>query len=137
MIPELLTGQEICQQADRWGVDPRVLTLATVAALRFERQTGRSVRIISGFRSESEQADLRKRGRPTAPDDLSTHRTCPATGIDVSLGALPSRVLKATWGLIVTEVGLRWGGGSKVDSGGIPTDWAHLDSGPRQPITFS
>ncbi len=113
-------------------MDERTLSLATVAALRFSQETGRSVRIISGYRSAKEQEDLRRAGRPTALDQLSTHRSCPATGIDVTLGSLPTPVLKATWGRNVVEVGLRWGGGSPVNSTGIPSDWQHVDLGPRQ-----
>jgi len=130
-LPELLGGQDLCDQAKRWGVLEKVIVKATVAALRFKQQTGRSVRIISGFRSASEQEQLARTGRPTAPDQVSTHRSCPSTGVDVSLGALPSRVQKALWGSLVIGVGLRWGGGSPVDSGGIPEDWQHLDLGPR------
>ena len=96
----------------------------------FEETRGR-VWIISGYRTRTEQFDLARRGRPTAPDDVSTHRSCPATGIDVSLGFAPTRVQKAIWGRIVTMNGLRWGGGGAVDDGGIPLDWGHVDRGPR------
>ncbi len=133
-LPELLGGTDICDQAERWGTDPNTLALTTLAAASFEKETGRSVRIISGFRSEKEQENLRRRGRPTAPDELSTHRSCPSTGIDVDIGAGPSSVLKATWGRNVVEVGLRWGGGSNVDPSGIPVDWNHVDMGPRRSV---
>jgi len=101
------------------------------SAHAFALETGRDPEIISGYRTAKEQADLGRRGRPTAPDDLSTHRSCPATGVDVSLGFLPTRVMKAIWGRIVTMNGLRWGGGGAVDDGGIPQDWGHVDMGPR------
>lgn len=102
-----------------------------LAAQDFHTETGRQVWIISGFRTKAEQQGLSRQGRPTAPDELSTHRSCPATGIDVSLGARPSGFLKATWGTWTLRHGLRWGGGGKVDDGGIPLDWQHVDVGPR------
>jgi len=102
-----------------------------LSADQFLLETGRDALIISGFRSRAEQEKLARSGRPTAPDQLSTHRSCPATGVDVSLGALPTRVMKATWGRIAVLNGLRWGGGGAVDDGGIPLDWGHVDRGPR------
>lgn len=47
------------------------------------------------------------------------------------MGPLPTRIMKAIWGRIVTLNGLRWGGGGLVDDGGIPIDWQHVDRGPR------
>ena len=102
-----------------------------LSAQDFFAETRREVWIISGYRTAAEQRDLERRGRPTAPDVVSTHRSCPATGVDISLGFGPTRVQKAIWGRIVTLNGLRWGGGSLVDDGGIPLDWAHVDLGPR------
>lgn len=102
-----------------------------LSAQDFFAETRRQVWIISGYRTVQEQERLRRRGRPTAPDSVSTHRTCPATGVDISLGPLPTRVMKAIWGRIVTMNGLRWGGGGAADDGGIPLDWGHVDRGPR------
>jgi len=97
----------------------------------YVQETAGTVDIISGYRTRAEQASLGRRGRPTARDDLSTHRSCPATGVDISLGIAPTRVQKAIWGRIVVFNGLRWGGGGRVDEGGIPIDWQHVDLGPR------
>jgi len=94
-------------------------------------ETGRTVWIISGWRSRQQQKGLSRQGRPTAADDRSTHRSCPATGVDISLGQRPSGFMKATWGRLTLIYGLRWGGGSPVGDGGIPTDWQHVDTGPR------
>ena len=102
-----------------------------IAAESYFQETRVRPKIISGFRTEAEQAALGRAGRPTAPDALSTHRSCPATGVDVSLGAFPTRVQKAIWGRLAVMAGLRWGGGGRVDPGGIPVDWAHVDRGPR------
>jgi len=104
------------------------------AASRYEQETGGlRVEIISGWRSESEQRRLGQQGRPTAPDALSTHRSCPATGVDVSLGVLPSSFMKATWGRQAIIVGLRWGGGGPTDPETLlPLDWPHVDVGPRR-----
>jgi len=79
----------------------------------------------------AEQEALERAGRPTAPDALSTHRSCPATGVDISLGTFPSRELIETWGRIVQMNGLRWGGGSSLDDFGAPEDWQHVDRGIR------
>jgi len=93
-------------------------------------ETRGTIEIISGYRTKTEQEALARRGRPAAPDDLSTHRSCPATGVDVSLGFLPTRVQKAIWGRIAVMNGLRWGGGGE-QYGGIPLDFGHVDRGPR------
>jgi len=41
--------------------------------------------------------------------------------------------MKAIWGRIAVMNGLRWGGGSRtsVEQAGIPSDWPHVDLGPR------
>lgn len=102
-----------------------------ISAEEYYAETLHEVEIISGYRTAGEQNRLARTGRPAAPDSLSTHRSCPATGIDVSLGFGATRVMKAIWGRIVTMNGLRWGGGGQVDDGGIPLDWGHVDRGPR------
>ena len=102
------------------------------AANQYNQETGGTVWIISGYRTAAEQAALGRQGRPAARDDLSTHRSCPATGVDISLGAFPTRAQIATWGRIAVMHGLRWGGGGPVDDGGLPSDWGHVDRGPRQ-----
>jgi len=101
------------------------------SAVQFFDETRQSVTLISGWRTRREQAALGRAGRPAAADDVSTHRSCPATGVDVNLGLAPTRIQKAIWGRIVTLNGLRWGGGGAVDPGGIPKDWGHIDRGPR------
>lgn len=128
---ERLSGADFCDLADRHRVDPDVMRRVVLSADDFLLETGRHVLIISGFRTRAEQEKLARSGRPTAPDKVSTHRSCPATGVDVSLGAFATRVMKAIWGRIVTLNGLRWGGGGAVDDGGIPIDWQHADRGPR------
>jgi len=124
---------DLCDLSVRWGVDPDVVRRVQIAAQDFVAETALEVWIISGARTRQEQLELGRRGRPTAPDELSTHRSCPATGVDVSLGTLPTRVMKAIWGRVAVLNGLRWGGGGAVDDGGIPLDWQHVDRGPRRP----
>lgn len=102
------------------------------AAASFLEETGRTVWIISGWRSAAEQERLSRQGRPTAADSLSTHRSCPATGVDISLGLAPSGFLKVRWGHYAFVHGLRWGGGGAVNEAGIPLDWQHVDVGPRR-----
>ncbi len=132
LAEEVITESDFCALAGRWGVEPSVMQRVSKAAAELEFQTGRTVWIISGFRTAAEQRALEKAGRPTAPDALSTHRSCPATGVDIWLGPLPTSFLKAVWGSIVFFNGLRWGGGSPIDpETGIPSDWAHVDRGPR------
>ncbi len=101
------------------------------SAVEYEQETRGVVEIISGSRTRAEQTALGQRGRPATRDDLSTHRSCPATGVDVSLGPFATRVQKAIWGRIAVLNGLRWGGGGPVDSGGIPEDFGHVDRGRR------
>jgi len=129
---ERILDTDECILAARWLVELNTIRRVQAAAQDFTTETGRDVWIISGFRTAAEQRRLSTQGRPTAPDNLSTHRSCPATGVDVSLGALPSGFLKARWGHWTSVNGLRWGGGSKLDDGGIPLDWQHVDVGPRR-----
>ena len=128
---EVITLSDPCVLSGTWGVDQDVMSRVFRAAELYTNFTRPPVWIISGYRSRFQQLDLGRRGRPTAADDRSTHRTCPATGVDVSLGALPSTEKKLFWGQMVESNGLRWGGGSQRDGRGIPSDWRHVDSGPR------
>jgi len=128
---EDLTGSDACELSARWGVTFDTMDRVVAAADLFFLETRQRVQIISGSRTRAEQVALGRSGRPTARDDLSTHRSCPATGVDVNLGFAPTRVQKAIWGRIAVMNGLRWGGGSNVDPGGIPSDWGHVDRGPR------
>ncbi len=129
---EVIDGtSDPCRLSGRWGVDPDTMTRVVASAAQYTAETALPVELISGFRTRAEQKSLGRSGRPTARDDLSTHRSCPASGVDVSLGFAPTRVQKAIWGRIVVMNGLRWGGGGEVDSGGIPLDWPHVDRGPR------
>ncbi len=120
-----------CALAIRWGVDPDTMSRVVLSAQQYTAETSLPVDIISGFRTKQEQLRLRTAGRPTAPDKLSTHRSCPATGVDVSLGLYPVGTQKWIWGRIVTLNGLRWGGGGPQDQDGMPLDWQHVDRGPR------
>lgn len=131
---EFITDATDCELAERWGVSLDVMQRVWASAEAFQLHTGgRRVYVISGYRTAAEQRRLGRMGRPTAPDDLSTHRSCPATGVDVSLGLNASNFMKITWGNIVLANGLRWGGGGPVDPDNlIPLDWRHVDRGPRQ-----
>lgn len=131
MEREPLTGADPCELSARWGVRLDVMERVVRAAHAFSAETGREVWIISGFRTDATQRALRRAGRPAADVDRSTHTSCPATGVDVSLGFVPTDVLKAFWGRSAVVAGLRWGGGSAVDEKGLPTDWNHVDVGPR------
>jgi len=128
---EVITLSDPCVLAGTWAVDPDVMAKVFRAAQLFTNFTRSPVWIISGSRTRLEQMRLGRSGRPTAPDAVSTHRSCPATGVDVSLGTLPSRAKKLFWGQMVEASGLRWGGGSEKDADGIPSDWQHVDRGRR------
>jgi len=128
---EYITDADVCALASRWRVSLDTMQRVWTAAQDFEELTGgRRVSIISGFRTKDQQARLNRQGRPTAPDDRSTHRSCPATGVDVSLGLFPSGFLKVTWGNAALRNGLRWGGGGPIVDA-IPVDFGHVDMGPR------
>ncbi len=120
-----------CDLAVRWRISEDLARRVELAAADYVAETRGTVTLISGFRTAEEQRRLARAGRPAARDDLSTHRSCPATGADISLGFGATRIQKAIWGRIVTLQGLRWGGGGAVDPGGIPVDWQHVDLGPR------
>lgn len=133
MIPENIkrdaTADWICASAVRWLLSPELtLRVYFMAALldAFE------ILIISGYRTASEQNAL----LDGAPIDVSTHTTCPATGADLQVkgymkDTAPPHIRKA-FGDAARAAGLRWGGGSKADPNtGYPTDWNHVDLGPR------
>lgn len=118
-----------CSLVDKWQIDEEVaqnlVWMATI--LPFE------MRVISGYRSREKQEDLIKEGRPAAPVGLSTHCSCPATGVDLALNVFAARQIKIEFGRVAQLAGFRWGGGSPADPiTGIPSDWNHLDLGPRK-----
>jgi len=132
---ETLNDADPCELAKRWGVSLDVMTKVVAAATLTAAEIGRDVLIISGARSRAEQVALGRSGRPTASDELSTHRSCPATGVDISLGVGGFgvvRTMKVIWGRNAFLSGLRVGGGSPMDESGIlHIDWNHVDIGPR------
>jgi len=118
-----------CQLATKWKISPRLANNLLLMASRLEFP----VQIISGYRSPTKQRALAAEGRPTAPVDRSTHTSCPATGADVWPGIAVTTLIQARLGAEAVISGLRWGGGSPVDpQTGIPSDWNHMDLGPRQ-----
>jgi len=132
--PEPLTQQVLCDLVQRWLVEPETMSKVILAAQDYKAATALDVFIISGHRTKEEQTRLGRQGRPTAPDELSTHRSCLATGVDIDLGFLVQGPLKVAWGTAAVGRGLRWGGGSPIDpTTGIPSDWPHVDVGPRDP----
>ena len=125
-------ASDVCRLSKRWGVDPTVMLKVITASIDFSKAAGVPVFITSGYRTKAEQDELRREGRPAAADRLSTHRSCPATGVDISLGPVkPNEKMIFLWGWNAQMVGLRWGGGSPTDQAGLPVDWQHVDMGPR------
>jgi len=134
MIPQRLEpnadAEMICALAASWKISAELAVRLHKFAKLLERIF--NVSIISGYRTPEEQQALRRSGRPTAPDDVSTHLTCPATGADLQPGVAVTNQVIAEFGRAAALSGLRWGGGSPVDAAtGFPTDWQHVDLGPR------
>ena len=131
MERETLAGKDPCELARKWGVDLGTMSRLVLSAEDFQRETLGEASIISGWRTKREQETLGRSGRPAAPDNLSTHRSCPATGADIGFSRFLVTTEKHIWGRIVFMNGLRWGGGSELDDELIPLDWHHIDRGPR------
>jgi hypothetical protein len=128
-LPELIDRTtDPCRLAPAWGIS---LELATkLVVMSGEKDLPFGLRIISGYRDCAAQfsvnPDLQccRDGRP-----CSTHTTCPATGADLRPTVAVTNAVKAHVGRAAVFAGLRWGGGSPLDSDGFPTDWNHVDLG--------
>jgi len=131
---ELVTTEIVCGFSDRWGIEPALLgkIADAQAELPFD------LWIFSGARDESHQQSISR-----TPFDVSTHADrfedgCArlASGADVQPVDIANRSDLATvaqMGAAFTRQGLRWGGGARFDSVGIPEGverW-HIDLGPR------
>ena len=130
-IAKLLTGSpdRACELVQYWGITTELAQRLELLASQLEFPLS----VISGARSSAQQNALRRQGEPAADNDKSTHLSCPATGVDVWPGVTVTRYVKARLGAEARRVGLRWGGNSPVDrQTGIPSDWNHLDLGPRR-----
>lgn len=131
-IPQTFTGEtDPCSISSRWTVSVELAE----RLVQMARSIPFGLVIYSGYRSPEHQDRLRQEGRPTADNDKSTHLSCPATGADVKFAVEAANYEKssqAQFGLFARMAGLRWGGGSPADPDtGIPSDWNHLDLGPR------
>jgi len=121
-----------CVLSRDWKLDSAFALALAKTIIEFDEETRTPVSVISGHRTDDKQRQLKKQGRPAAPVHLSNHTRCPATAVDLRISGIPTNVQKAILGRIATLNGLRWGGGSPVDPcTGIPSDWNHLDTGPR------
>lgn len=120
---------DVCQLQERWIIDFRVAEMLVLLSRRLPF----GISIISGYRTPERQREIynEKGGQDVAPVDVSTHTMCPATGVDLRVDVAVTDIVKATLGAEAVSVGFRWGGGSQVDENGIPSDWNHLDLGPR------
>lgn len=131
MIPTSLspeaTPERVCAIAQQWKIDAELALRLHLLAWELQLP----VSIISGARTPEEQEALRRAGRPTAPDNLSTHLSCPATGADLRVHVPLTESVKSAFGMAARRAGLRWGGGSPRNAHGIPSDWNHVDLGPR------
>lgn len=121
-----------CELVEHWQLTHLLASRLIAMQCYFEDATGRDLVIISGHRTCQEQKELKYQGRPAAPCELSTHVIYPAQGADLRVpGVFPSTYIKQHFGAAATLAGLRWGGGSPQDERGIPSDWNHVDTGPR------
>lgn len=127
MIPETLGAHtDPAELARRWTISCELASKLVLLTEHLPYQ----VQIISGYRTQEAQEALIRDGRG-APDHLSTHRACPATGADLWPLVTATTNVKGYLGAACALVGLRWGGGSKPDEHGMPSDWNHVDLGPR------
>lgn len=125
-------SERSCRLSETWLLAPQLADRIDVLMDDWQRETRIAIGVLSGHRTRSEQEKLERDGRPTAPFDLSTHTTCPATGADMVIFGFVTTAMKATFGRIAVMNGLRWGGGGPADpETGIPVDWNHIDLGPR------
>jgi len=130
MLPQRITEQNACDIATRWQLTVRVAEKLSCMAGRVPY----GLSIISGHRSNEKQDALRAEGRPAARNDRSNHTRCPATAADVWPSVAKTLQVQAALGEAAVVCGLRWGGGSPTDpQTGIPSDWNHVDEGPRPP----
>lgn len=130
MLPTAITQEtDPCDLALRWGISED-LAVKLVRFSGLAEDLGLS--IFSGARTCAEQTALKDQGRPAAPCHISTHVSCPATGADLLTTPVPVAAVKARFVAAGTMAGLRVGGGSPVDASGIPSDWRHVDLGPRR-----
>ena len=127
-IPQLIySGIDPCELVQRWSISEELARRVVEGARIF----GGPVSIISGHRSEAYQDVLRREGRPTADPGVSTHTECPATGVDLWPQMAITNHVKYELSTSMVIARLRWGGNSKPDKDGIPSDWNHFDLGPR------
>jgi len=117
-----------CALADRWTIKQelanKIVSMASLLPFK--------LRLMSGHRTEEQQDSLRRAGRPTAARGVSTHTSCPATGADLTSSITATKDVKQLFGAAALQLGLRWGGGSPVNPDTlIPSDWQHVDLGPR------
>jgi len=130
----LTTDQDPCKVADEWGLDDAlsqaIWSLATIWVFIEVPWLRWPIRIISGLRTVQHQLDL---DNPlAAPWQLSTHTSCPATGVDLDMpGASDDDWLAL--GRLWERKGGRWGGGAPRDARGLPigAERHHFDLGPR------
>ena len=131
MIPQridpLWTPEGRCAFEGKWKLHPELSSKLQLMASKFPVP----LNIISGHRSLEQQQQLIDEGKG-APLHLSNHVTCPSTAADLWPVLGVTDVVKAQFGEAAVSSGLRWGGGSPVDpETGIPSDWNHVDLGPR------
>jgi len=122
-----------CDLQRSWGLSPELARKISFVFLDWTAETRIGISILSGARTPREQEELIAQGRPAAPVGQSTHTTCPSQGADIRINGFVTNTMKIIFGRIVFMNGLRWGGGSPIDpETGIPSDWNHIDTGPRR-----
>jgi len=123
-----------CDLMVEWKASDQLATALKRMNDFFFADTRHNLRVLSIFRTIREQeALIRRKESNVASLTTSTHVTCPATGADLWIvGMFPIVSTKLLFGRAARLALLRWGGGSTVDPDtGIPSDWNHVDLGPR------
>ena len=138
-MPSELSDAFIRRLMDYWGLCPELAcrVVAGVELLKCMHPAPVTLFVTSGRRTAEEEAQLKSEGYMTTAPELSTHIPKPgskcSTGVDLDI--LPSD--DATWrwvGAAMSRAGLRWGGGSQLDTVTlIPKDRYHFDLGRKLP----
>lgn len=132
MIPQRVdpqsTAEQLCAFADKWRIDVRL----ALGLHRMAQVFPHPLMMVSGFRTPAEQEAL----PDGAPVDVSTHTSCPATGADLQVVGWNKQnaplEIRLVFAGTARAAGLRVGGGSKIDSDGVASDWNHVDLGRRE-----
>lgn len=126
---------ELAEFAAHWKMRRSTALAALALGVRVRECLGFYLWIISAGRTCEQQQDLEAAGRPAASCNISTHVIDSparlATGFDIRGPVFDEPIIWHSIGTIAQALALRWGGGSRILSNGLPEDLNHFDEGPR------